>query len=64
VQVTCTRTPATGAIDEGGLQLAFYQITATASAGPAGSTDRVERQMQLRIETCKNPTGVAPLYGC
>lgn len=63
VQVVCTRTPATGAIDEGGLQLAFYDIVATAGDGPVDSAERVERRVQVRIETCKNPTGSAP-YRC
>ena len=64
VQVTCTRSPATGTLDEGGLLVAVYQIVATASSGAAANAGRVERRVQLRIETCKNPAGLAPLYNC
>jgi MSHA biogenesis protein MshP len=64
VQVTCTRYPATGTLDEGGLLLAVYQVVATASQGAANDAARVERRVQLRIETCKNPAGEAPTYSC
>ena len=64
VQVQCTRYPATGTLNEGGLLLAIYQVTATASTGAVNDPGRVERRMQLRIETCKNPAGTAPAYSC
>jgi len=64
VQVTCTRSPSTGTLDEGGLLVAVYQIVATASSGAAADAGRVERRVQLRIETCKNPAGTAPLFSC
>lgn len=64
VQVSCTRHPGTGTLDEGGLLLAVYQIVATAGAGASTDPGRVERRVQLRIETCKNPAGVAPTYNC
>ena len=64
VQVSCTRYPTSGTLDEGGLKLAVYQIVATASNGATNDAGRVERRVQLRIETCKNPGGVAPTYSC
>jgi hypothetical protein len=64
VQVDCQRSPATGEIDEGGLKLAVYQITATAQAGAAGSADRVERRLEVRLTVCKNPGGLGPRYEC
>lgn len=64
VSVTCARTPATGAIDEGGLLSALYEITATATSGSTGSADRIERRVQLRLETCKSASGLAPAYAC
>lgn len=64
VQVSCTRYPGTGTIDEGGLLLAVYEIVATASSGAVGSAQRVERRVQLRVESCKNPAADAPAYSC
>lgn len=64
VAVDCTRTPATGEIDEGGLKLATYQITATASAGDLGSAERVERRVETRLTVCKNPGGLGPRFEC
>lgn len=64
VQVQCTRHPATGEIDEGGLKLASYQLTATASVGEVDSAERVERRLEVRVTTCKNPGGNAPRYAC
>lgn len=64
VSVTCARTPATGEVDEGGLRSAFYEITATASSGSVGSADRIERRVQLRLETCKSAGGLAPAFAC
>jgi MSHA biogenesis protein MshP len=64
VTVDCTRTPATGEIDEGGLKLASYQITATASTGAEGSAERVERRVETRLTICKNPGGLAPRFEC
>jgi MSHA biogenesis protein MshP len=64
VQVSCTRTPATGAMDEGGLKLASYSILASASLGNAGTADRVLRQFEARQVVCRNPGGTAPAYTC
>lgn len=64
VQVSCTREPATGSVDEGGLKLASYRLTSLASIGLAGSSDWVQRQFETRHTVCKNPGGVAPGYGC
>jgi hypothetical protein len=64
VTVQCTRYPASGELDEGGLKLASYQLTATASAGDAASAERVERRVQTRLTVCKNPGGLGPRYPC
>lgn len=64
VTVTCVRTPTGTPADEGGLLTAFYEIEATAASGSLTSADRVERKLQARIETCKNPAGLAPTYAC
>jgi hypothetical protein len=60
VQVSCRRLPASGAFDEGGLRSVVYEITAVASAGDAAAADRVERRVQLRVETCRNPGASVP----
>jgi MSHA biogenesis protein MshP len=66
--VTCTRYPAIAASpnyhEEGSLRVAVYDVTATATQGTPGAADYVERQIQVRIEQCKNPNGVAPGYSC
>lgn len=64
VVVICTRTPATGAIDEGGLMIAVYELNASATASTLLSATRVERRVQMRIETCKDQNGSAPNYAC
>lgn len=64
VSVECARTPASGEVDEGGLKLASYQITATASSGAEGSADRVERRVETRLTVCKNPGGLGPRFEC
>jgi MSHA biogenesis protein MshP len=64
VAVECARVPASGEIDEGGLKLASYQITATASLGTVGSAERVERRVETRLTVCKNPGGLGPRFEC
>lgn len=64
VQVSCTRDPASGSVDEGGLKLASYRIVAEASSGAVGSNDRVARRIEVRHTVCRNPGGVAPVYAC
>lgn len=64
LQVSCTREPATGAVDEGGLRLASYRVLALARSGAAGSNAFVQRQVEARHTVCKNPGGVAPGYAC
>lgn len=64
LQVSCTREPASGSVDEGGLKLASYRLMAVASAGAAGSINFVQRQFEARITVCKNPGGTAPRYAC
>lgn len=64
VVVECTRYPASGEYDEGGLKLASYQLTATSSAGDANGAERVERRVQARVTVCKNPGGIGPRYAC
>ncbi|HEX4584374.1 MAG TPA: hypothetical protein VH183_06060 [Burkholderiaceae bacterium] len=66
--VTCTRYPDNTAspnyYEEASLRVAVYDVTATASQGTPGAADYVERQIQVRIEQCKNPGATAPLYAC
>jgi len=66
--VTCTRYPAYTAspnyYEEASLRVAVYDVIATATQGTPGAADYVERQLQVRIEQCKNPNGTASLYGC
>ena len=66
--VTCSRYPGYTAspnyYEEASLRVAVYDVTATATEGTPGAADYVERQLQVRIEQCKNPNGTAPLYAC
>lgn len=68
LSVTCTRYPAFTATpnyyEEGSLRVAVYLITSTASFGTAGSSSFVQRQLQSRVQQCKNPFGTAPAYSC
>jgi hypothetical protein len=64
VQVSCTRYPATGEVDEGGLKRATYAITAEASVGTSGAMDHVRRRIEARHTVCRNPGGTAPAYHC
>ena len=64
VQVSCTREPATGSVDEGGLKLASYRVLALVSSGAPGSNSHVQRQLEARHTVCKNPGGTAPLHAC
>jgi MSHA biogenesis protein MshP len=64
VQVSCSREPGSGTVDEGGLKLASYRIVATASSGNSGSNDFVQRQFEVRHTVCRNPGGTAPRYAC
>ena len=64
LQVSCTREPASGTLDEGGLKLASYRVLAVANSGGAASPDGVQRQFEARHTLCKNPGGSAPLYAC
>ncbi len=64
VQVSCTREPASGTVDEGGLKLASYRVLAVVSAGGSGSINFVQRQFETRATVCKNPGGSAPKYAC
>ena len=68
LQVTCVRYPASGATpnyyEEGSNRVVVYDVVSTAAAGTAGSADYVERQIQTRIEQCKNPNSASPAYVC
>ena len=64
VQVSCTREPATGTVDEGGLRLASYRVLAVSTSGAAGSNTYVQRQVEARHTVCKNQGGQAPRFGC
>jgi len=64
--VTCTRYPPNPAnyYEEGGQRVAIYLFTATATLGTPGTASYVERQLEARVENCKNPYGLAPSYAC
>ena len=64
VQMSCTREPTSGTVDEGGLRLASYHIVATAAVGNVGANDYVARRFEAKHTVCKNPGGTAPLYAC
>ena len=64
VQVSCTRDPLSGSIDEGGLKLASYRVLAVSSSGAGGSNQVVQRQFEARHTVCKNPGGTGPRYAC
>ena len=64
LQVSCTREPETGSIDEGGLRLASYRVVAVAQAGADGSNAFVKRQIEARHTVCKNPGAAAPRFAC
>jgi len=66
--VTCTRYPDNAAspnyYEEGSLRTVVYDVTSTATEGTPGAADYIERQLQVRIEQCKNPSGSSPGYSC
>jgi type II secretory pathway pseudopilin PulG len=64
VNVECTRYPAAGSVDEGGLKLAFYRVVATVDNGEAGTADGVKRTLEVRVSACKNPASPGPRYAC
>lgn len=64
VQVSCTREPASGSVDEGGLKLVSYRILAQVIVGTATDNDFVQRQFEARHTVCRNPGGTAPRYAC
>lgn len=64
VQVSCTREPAAGSVDEGGLKLVSYRVLALARSGNAAQGDRVQRQFEARHTVCKNPGALGPSYAC
>jgi MSHA biogenesis protein MshP len=68
LSVTCTRYPDNSAApnyyEEGSLRTVVYDVTSTATQGTPGAADYVERQLQVRIEQCKNPIGSSPGYSC
>lgn len=68
VSVTCARTPDAGASPnyyaEDQRRLAIFLLTATASVGAANAPDRVERRLEMRVESCKDPAGDLPDFRC
>lgn len=68
LSITCTRTPDSAAspnyYSEDQRRLAIFLLTATASAGAANAPDRVERRLEMRVESCKDPAGDVPDYRC
>lgn len=64
VQVSCSRSPTSGAYQEDQRSVVVFTLTATAVAGAANGPERVERRAEMRIEACKDPAGVAPTWAC
>jgi MSHA biogenesis protein MshP len=68
LSVTCTRYGGNAATpsyyEEGSLRWAVYDVISTATRGTPGAADYIERQIEVRIEQCKNPNGSAPSYSC
>ena len=68
VSVTCVRTPGESAspsfYSEDQRRLAIFQLTAVARAGAVDAPDRVERRLEMRVESCKDPAGAAPDFRC
>jgi len=68
VQVTCTRYPASSAspnfYEEGDKRSVYFVVISTATFGTVGTVDYVERRLEARVESCKDPAGVAPNYAC
>jgi MSHA biogenesis protein MshP len=66
--VSCTRYPGIGAspnyYEEASRRVTVYDVTSTATQGTAGAADYVERQIQVRIEQCKDPNASSPAYAC
>ncbi len=66
--VTCTRYPNNTATpnyyEEASLRVVVYDVTSTATQGTPGAADYIERQIEVRIEQCKNPNATAPGYAC
>jgi MSHA biogenesis protein MshP len=68
VSVSCSRTPDASAspnyYSEDQRRLAVFVLTATASVGGANAPDRVERRLEMRVESCKDPVGDLPDFRC
>jgi MSHA biogenesis protein MshP len=68
VSVSCVRTPGESAspnfYSEDQRRLAIFQLTAVARAGAVDAPDRVERRLEMRIESCKDPAGVGSDFRC
>ena len=68
VSVTCSRTPNVAAspnyFSEDQRRLAIFVFTATATAGASNAPDRVERRLEMRVESCKDPAGELPDFRC
>ena len=66
--IRCTRHPLYTAspnyYEEASLRVAVYDVTATVTQGTPGASDYVERQINARIEQCKNPNASGPAYAC
>jgi MSHA biogenesis protein MshP len=65
--VSCTRYPigaSSNYYEEGSQRVAVYDVIATATQGTPGAADYVERQIQVRIEQCKDPNASLPGYVC
>lgn len=68
VTVTCARSPELTDTppyhQEDVRRLVVYTITAVAAVGAVDAPDRVERRMQMRVETCKDPASPAVNQAC
>lgn len=68
VTVTCVRSPATTDpqpyLLEDQRRLALYTLVATATVGAADTPERVERRVEMRVETCRDSASTAANFAC
>ncbi len=66
--VSCTRYPGNSAspnyYEEASRRVAVYDVISTATQGTPGAAEYIERQIQVRIEQCKDPNAASPGYVC
>jgi len=66
--ITCERFPSLAATpgyyEEGRRRTAVYVLVATASSGQSGHADYVERRIEARVASCRDPAAAPPAFAC